>query len=55
MKAIDRVMKAYTEKYQLTDAQAAFVRKEFVIFIDELSGRSVGSVQITTMLSDREL
>lgn len=46
MKTIDRVMKAYSEKHQLTDAQAVFVREELSIFIEELQfGRAAGPVQ----------
>jgi hypothetical protein len=36
MKAIDRVMKAYSEKHRLTDAQAALARDELSAFIHEL-------------------
>jgi hypothetical protein len=43
MKTIDRIMKAYTKKYQLTDAQAALVRKELSIFIEEMQfGKNAG-------------
>ena len=36
MKAIDRVMAAYIRTHQLTDEQAALVRQELTVFIDEL-------------------
>jgi hypothetical protein len=50
MKTIDRVMKAYSEKYQLTDAQAALVRKKLSIFIVELQlGRAAGPTQMGTL------
>jgi hypothetical protein len=40
MKAIDRVMAAYAQTHELTDEQAAMVRKELALFIDQfLHGR----------------
>jgi len=36
MKAIDRVMKAYSRTHQLTEAQTRLVRRELSAFIDEL-------------------
>ena len=40
MKAIDRVMIAYTRTHRLTEAQAIMVRKELSAFIDELLAAS---------------
>ena len=36
MKAIDRVMVAYGQTHQLTEAQTRLVRQELSAFIDEL-------------------
>ncbi len=36
MKAIDRVMKAYSRTHQLTEAQTTMVRQELSAFIDQL-------------------
>jgi len=36
MKAIDRVMVAYGQTHQLTEAQTKLVRRELSAFIDEL-------------------
>jgi hypothetical protein len=36
MKAIDRVMRAYSRTHQLTEAQTAMVRQDLSAFIDEL-------------------
>jgi hypothetical protein len=37
MSAVDRVMRAYASKHDLTERQAAFVREEISRFIDELT------------------
>jgi hypothetical protein len=36
MKAIDRVMTAYSRTHQLTEAQTSLVRQELSAFIDDL-------------------
>jgi hypothetical protein len=36
MRAIDRVMRAYSRTHQLTEAQTIMVRQELSAFIDEL-------------------
>ena len=37
MLAIDRVMRAYASKHELSDRQAAFVREELAKIIDEIT------------------
>jgi hypothetical protein len=41
MSIVDRVMRAYVSKHDLSPAQATFVRAELSKFIDELMGRPV--------------